>query len=122
MFLLHTCRRNIRRRRSGHTALLDRTAGRRAGSASSLRGIVTGGRMTDVAIEAVGNQPAFTLALRLTRPGGTMSAVGNHGISDASLELPLDRQGPSAAPARTRRRREARPQLVRHAHVPARRD
>jgi threonine dehydrogenase-like Zn-dependent dehydrogenase len=51
---------------------------------------LTRGRMMDVAIEAVGNQPAFTLALRLTRPGGTMSAVGNHGISDAALELPLD--------------------------------
>ena len=46
--------------------------------------------MADVAIEAVGNQEAFTFALRLTRPGGTMSAVGNHGISDAALELPLD--------------------------------
>src|SRR4051812_46040470 len=51
---------------------------------------LTGGRLADVAIEAVGNQEAFTLALRLTRPGGTMSAVGNHGISDAALELPLD--------------------------------
>jgi threonine dehydrogenase-like Zn-dependent dehydrogenase len=51
---------------------------------------LTAGRLADVAIEAVGNQDAFTLALRLTRPGGTMSAVGNHGISDAVLELPLD--------------------------------
>jgi threonine dehydrogenase-like Zn-dependent dehydrogenase len=51
---------------------------------------LTGGRMADVAIEAVGNQEAFTFALRLTRPGGTLSAVGNHGISDAALELPLD--------------------------------
>lgn len=51
---------------------------------------LTGGRMADVAVEAVGIQGSFTLALRLTRPGGTMSAVGNHGISDAPLELPLD--------------------------------
>jgi alcohol dehydrogenase len=51
---------------------------------------LSGGRLMDVAVEAVGNQLAFTLALRLTRPGGTMSAVGNHGISDAALELPLD--------------------------------
>jgi alcohol dehydrogenase len=50
----------------------------------------TGGRMMDVAVEAVGVQDSFELALRLTRPGGTMSAVGNHGISDASLALPLD--------------------------------
>jgi alcohol dehydrogenase len=50
----------------------------------------TGGRMMDVAVEAVGIQDSFELALRLTRPGGTMSAVGNHGISDSSLELPLD--------------------------------
>jgi alcohol dehydrogenase len=51
---------------------------------------LTGGRMMDVGVEAVGIQQTFTLTLRLTRPGGTMSCVGNHGISDASLELPLD--------------------------------
>jgi threonine dehydrogenase-like Zn-dependent dehydrogenase len=50
----------------------------------------TDGRMADVAIEAVGIQPTFELALRLTRPGGTLSSIGNYGVSDACLELPLD--------------------------------
>ncbi len=51
---------------------------------------LTDGRMADVAIEAVGTQPTFELALRLTRPGGTLSSIGNYGVSDARLELPLD--------------------------------
>lgn len=51
---------------------------------------LTGGRMADVAIEAVGIQQTFELALRLTRPGGTLSSIGNYGVSDARLELPLD--------------------------------
>jgi threonine dehydrogenase-like Zn-dependent dehydrogenase len=51
---------------------------------------LTNGRMADVAIEAVGIQPTFELALRLTRPGGTLSSIGNYGVSDARLELPLD--------------------------------
>lgn len=51
---------------------------------------LTRGRMADVAIEAVGIQPTFELALRLTRPGGTLSSIGNYGVSDAHLELPLD--------------------------------
>jgi threonine dehydrogenase-like Zn-dependent dehydrogenase len=50
---------------------------------------LTGGRMVDVAIEAVGVDATFGLALRLTRPGGTLSSVGNFGVSDASLTLPL---------------------------------
>jgi len=51
---------------------------------------LTGGRMMDVAIEAVGVQETFSLALRLTRPGGTLSSIGNYGVSDAHLQLPLD--------------------------------
>src|SRR4051812_17846770 len=51
---------------------------------------LTDGRMADIAIEAVGVQPTFELALRLTRPGGTLSSIGNYGVSDAHLEVPLD--------------------------------
>jgi threonine dehydrogenase-like Zn-dependent dehydrogenase len=50
---------------------------------------LTGGRMADVAIEAVGVAGTFLTALRLTRPAGTLSSIGNYGISDASLSLPL---------------------------------
>jgi alcohol dehydrogenase len=53
-------------------------------------GRLTNGRMADVAIEAVGIQATLEVALRLTRPGGTLSSIGNYGISDARLELPLD--------------------------------
>jgi len=51
---------------------------------------ITDGRMVDVAIEAVGTPETFLTALRLTRPAGTLSNIGNHGISDAVLPLPLD--------------------------------
>ncbi len=50
---------------------------------------LTNGRMADVAIEAVGVPATFLTALRLTRPAGTLSSIGNYGISDAALTLPL---------------------------------
>jgi alcohol dehydrogenase len=50
---------------------------------------LTDGRMADVAIEAVGIPDTFLTALRLTRPAGTLSSIGNYGISDAVLSLPL---------------------------------
>lgn len=51
---------------------------------------LTGGRMADVAVEAVGTQETFAMALRLTRPAGVLSSVGNYGM-EGSLTLPLDR-------------------------------
>jgi threonine dehydrogenase-like Zn-dependent dehydrogenase len=50
---------------------------------------ITGGWMADVAIEAVGTQDTFLTALRLTRPAGVLSSVGNYGMH-GSLSLPLD--------------------------------
>lgn len=51
---------------------------------------LTGGWMADVAVEAVGTPETFETALRLTRPAGVLSSIGNYGISDRSLSLPLD--------------------------------
>jgi alcohol dehydrogenase len=50
---------------------------------------LTGGWMADVAIEAVGTPDTFLTALRLTRPAGTLSSIGNYGMR-GSLTLPLD--------------------------------
>lgn len=50
---------------------------------------LTGGWMADVAVEAVGTPDTFLTALRLTRPAGVLSSVGNYGMS-GSLTLPLD--------------------------------
>jgi alcohol dehydrogenase len=50
---------------------------------------LTGGWMADIAIEAVGTQDTFLTALRLTRPAGVLSSVGNYGMH-GSLTLPLD--------------------------------
>ena len=50
---------------------------------------LTGGRMADVAIEAVGTPQTFLTALRLVRPAGVLSSVGNYGMQ-GSLTLPLD--------------------------------
>jgi alcohol dehydrogenase len=50
---------------------------------------LTGGWMADVAVEAVGTPDTFVTALRLVRPGGVLSSVGNYGMS-GSLLLPLD--------------------------------
>ncbi len=50
---------------------------------------LTEGWMADVAIEAVGTQDTFLTALRVTRPAGALSSVGNYGMH-GSLTLPLD--------------------------------
>ncbi|GAP34060.1 NAD(P)-dependent alcohol dehydrogenase [Piscinibacter sakaiensis] len=52
---------------------------------------LTGGRGVDVAIEALGTQATFEAALRVLRPGGTLSSLG---VYSSDLVLPL---GPFAA-------------------------
>jgi alcohol dehydrogenase len=48
---------------------------------------ITGGRGVDVAIEALGTQSTFQAALRVLRPGGTLSSLG---VYSSALTLPLD--------------------------------
>ena len=48
---------------------------------------LTGGRGTDVSIEALGLQQTFEAALRTLRPGGILSSLG---VYSGKLELPLD--------------------------------
>ncbi|HTI36047.1 MAG TPA: alcohol dehydrogenase catalytic domain-containing protein [Vicinamibacterales bacterium] len=48
---------------------------------------LTGGRGVDVAIEALGKQETFENALRVTRPGGTLSSLG---VYSGKLVAPLD--------------------------------
>jgi alcohol dehydrogenase len=48
---------------------------------------ITGGRGVDVAIEALGLQSTFENALRVLRPGGTLSSVG---VYSGHLKIPLD--------------------------------
>ena len=48
---------------------------------------MTDGRGVDVAIEALGTQPTFESALRVLRPGGTLSSLG---VYSGKLTLPLD--------------------------------
>jgi len=45
----------------------------------------TGGVGVDVAIEALGTQPTFEAALRVLRPGGTLSSLG---VYSGKLQLP----------------------------------
>lgn len=52
---------------------------------------LTGGRGVDVAIEALGTQATFEAALRVLRPGGTLSSLG---VYSGDLTIPL---GPFAA-------------------------
>ncbi len=47
---------------------------------------LTDGRGVDVAIEALGTQPTFEAALRVLRPGGTLSSLG---VYSTDLTLPL---------------------------------
>lgn len=47
----------------------------------------TGGRGVDVAIEALGTQETFENALRVLRPGGTLSSVG---VYSGHLRIPLE--------------------------------
>src|SRR5207344_2826921 len=48
---------------------------------------LTGGRGVDVAIEALGRQETFENALRVTRPGGTLSSLG---VYSGKLVAPYD--------------------------------
>jgi len=48
---------------------------------------ITGGRGVDVAIEALGTQATFEAALRVLRPGGTLSSLG---VYSTDLRIPLD--------------------------------
>jgi len=48
---------------------------------------ITGGRGVDVAIEALGTQATFEGALRVLRPGGTLSSLG---VYSSDLTIPLD--------------------------------
>lgn len=48
---------------------------------------LTDGRGVDVAIEALGRQETFEAALRVLRPGGTLSSLG---VYATDLKLPLD--------------------------------
>ena len=48
---------------------------------------LTGGRGADVAIEALGTQGTFESALRVLRPGGTLSSLG---VYSSDLRIPLD--------------------------------
>lgn len=48
---------------------------------------LTGGRGVDVAIEALGRQETFENALRVTRPGGTLSSLG---VYSGKLLAPYD--------------------------------
>ena len=47
---------------------------------------ITGGRGVDVAIEALGTQATFEAALRVLRPGGTLSSLG---VYSGDLKIPL---------------------------------
>ena len=48
---------------------------------------LTDGRGVDVAIEALGRQETFSVALRVLRPGGTLSSLG---VYSGDLTIPLD--------------------------------
>jgi len=48
---------------------------------------LTDGRGVDVAIEALGRQSTFEAALRVLRPGGTLSSLG---VYSSDLNIPLD--------------------------------
>jgi alcohol dehydrogenase len=48
---------------------------------------LTDGRGVDVAIEALGTQATFESALRVLRPGGTLSSLG---VYSTDLKIPLD--------------------------------
>ncbi|MFC4346827.1 NAD(P)-dependent alcohol dehydrogenase [Kordiimonas lipolytica] len=48
---------------------------------------LTDGRGVDVAVEALGRQETFEVALRVLRPGGTLSSLG---VYSGDLKIPLD--------------------------------
>lgn len=51
---------------------------------------LTGGRGVDVAIEALGTQNTFESALRVVKPGGTLSSVG---VYSGHVKVPIDAFG-----------------------------
>ncbi len=55
---------------------------------------LTGGRGVDTAIEALGTQETFENALRVIRPGGTLSSVG---VYSGHLKIPVDAIGAGLA-------------------------
>jgi threonine dehydrogenase-like Zn-dependent dehydrogenase len=55
---------------------------------------LTDGRGVDVAIEALGRQATFEGALRVLRPGGTLSSLG---VYSGNLQIPLDAFGAGLA-------------------------
>lgn len=55
---------------------------------------LTDGRGVDVAIEALGTQTTFESALRVLRPGGTLSSLG---VYSTDLKIPLDAFGAGLA-------------------------
>ena len=59
---------------------------------SEIRRLTGGG--VDVAIEALGTQPTFESALRVLRPGGTLSSLG---VYSGKLEIPYDAFGAGLA-------------------------
>jgi len=62
---------------------------------SEIRRLTGGG--VDVAIEALGTQPTFENALRVLRPGGTLSSLG---VYSGKLEIPYDAFGAGLADVR----------------------
>jgi threonine dehydrogenase-like Zn-dependent dehydrogenase len=48
---------------------------------------ITGGRGVDASIEALGTQATFESALRVLKPGGTLSSLG---VYSSDLRIPLD--------------------------------
>ena len=62
---------------------------------SEIRRLTGGG--VDVAIEALGTQPTFESALRVLRPGGTLSSLG---VYSGKLEIPYDAFGAGLADVR----------------------
>lgn len=74
-------------RRMGANHIVDFTQGNVVEQIMAL----TAGRGVDVAIEALGTQATFEAALRVLRPGGTLSSLG---VYSADLHIPL---GPYAA-------------------------
>ena len=70
-------------RKLGIDAVVDHTKGDPVAAVRDL----TGGRGVDVAIEALGRQETFENALRVLRPGGTLSSLG---VYSSDLRIPLD--------------------------------
>lgn len=70
-------------RRLGADALVDASA---EDPVQAIRRL-TDGRGVDVAIEALGTQQTFEAALRVLRPGGTLSSLG---VYSTDLRIPLD--------------------------------